>query len=216
MRIVLVGPPGAGKGTQAKIIAERLAIPAISTGDIFRANVNAQSPLGVEAKTYMDSGLLVPDAITIGMIRDRFTEPDVEGGFLLDGFPRNVPQAQSLESLLVGLGTKLDVVLELAVDRDEVVKRIAGRRLCRKDAGHIFHVVFNPPAVDGVCDICGGELYQRDDDQEETVAARQDVYATETAPIIGFYAEHGLLATIDAMGPLEEVTARALAALRDR
>jgi len=215
MRIVLVGPPGAGKGTQAKIIAERLAIPAISTGDIFRANVNAQSPLGVEAKTYMDSGLLVPDAITIGMIRDRFTEPDVEGGFLLDGFPRNVPQAQSLESLLVGLDTKLDVVLELAVDRDEVVKRIAGRRLCRRDAGHIFHVEFNPPAVEGVCDICGGELYQRDDDKEETVAARQDVYATETAPIIGYYAEHGLLATIDATGPLEEVTARALAALRD-
>jgi adenylate kinase len=215
MRIVLVGPPGAGKGTQAKIIAERLSIPAISTGDIFRANVNAQSPLGVEAKSYMDSGLLVPDAITIGMIRDRFTEPDVEGGFLLDGFPRNVPQAESLESLLVGLGTKLDVVLELAVNRDEVVKRIAGRRLCRRDAGHIFHVEFNPPAVEGVCDICGGELYQRDDDQEETVAARQDVYATETAPIVGFYAERGLLATIDAMGPLDEVTARALAALRD-
>ena len=215
MRIVLVGPPGAGKGTQAKIIAERLAIPAISTGDIFRANVTELTPLGIEAKSYMDSGVLVPDAITIGMIRDRFTEPDVEGGFLLDGFPRNVPQAQSLEGLLVGLGTKLDVVLELAVDRDEVVKRIAGRRLCRRDAGHIFHVEFNPPAVEGVCDICGGELYQRDDDKEETVAARQDVYATETAPIIGYYAEHGLLATIDATGPLEEVTARALAALRD-
>jgi adenylate kinase len=216
MRIVLVGPPGAGKGTQAKIIAERLAIPAISTGDIFRANVSAGTPLGLEAKGYMDAGLLVPDEVTIGMIRDRFTEPDVAGGFLLDGFPRNVPQAQSLEGLLVGLGTKLDVVLELAVDRDEVVKRIAGRRLCRKDAGHIFHVFFNPPAVPGVCDICGGELYQRDDDQEETVAARQDVYANETAPIIGFYAEHGLLSTIDAMGPLDEVTERALAALAER
>ena len=216
MRIVLVGPPGAGKGTQAKIIAERLGIPAISTGDIFRANGSAGTPLGIEAKTYMDAGLLVPDSVTIAMIRDRFTQPDVEGGFLLDGFPRNVPQAQSLESMLVGLGTKLDVVLELAVDRDEVVKRIAGRRLCAKDSQHIFHVLFNPPAVAGVCDICGGELYQRDDDQEETVAARQDVYARETAPIIGFYAEHGLLSTIDAMGPLDEVTTRALAALADR
>jgi adenylate kinase len=216
MRIVLVGPPGAGKGTQAKIIAERLAIPAISTGDIFRANVTELTPLGVEAKSYMDSGVLVPDAITIAMIRDRFTGPDVEGGFLLDGFPRNVPQAESLETLLVGLGTKLDVVLELVVDREEVVKRIAGRRLCRKDAGHIFHIEFNPPAVDGVCDICGGELYQRDDDKEETVANRLDVYATDTAPIIGFYDERGLLASIDAMGSLDEVTARALAALQDR
>jgi adenylate kinase len=216
MRIVLVGPPGAGKGTQAKIIADRLAVPAISTGDIFRANVSAGTPLGIEAKSYMDAGLLVPDSVTIAMIRDRFTKPDVEGGFLLDGFPRNVPQAQSLESLLAGLGTKLDVVLELVVDRTEVVKRIAGRRLCRNDAGHIFHVDFNPPAVAGVCDICGGELYQRDDDQEETVGARQDVYATETAPIVGFYAEHGLLASIDATGRLDEVTARALSALEDR
>jgi len=216
MRIVLVGPPGAGKGTQAKIIAGRLSIPAISTGDIFRANVSAGTPLGLEAKEYMDKGLLVPDSITIGMVRDRLVQPDVAHGFLLDGFPRNVPQAEELDSMLSGLGTKLDVVLELVVDYDEVVKRIAGRRLCRNDSTHIFHVDFNPPPVPGVCDVCGGELYQRDDDKEETVRERLAVYERETAPIVGFYAERGLLASIDAMGPLEEVTERALSALADR
>jgi adenylate kinase len=216
MRIVLVGPPGAGKGTQAKIIAGRLAIPAISTGDIFRANVGAGTPLGLEARGYMDKGLLVPDSITIGMVRDRLTDPDVAGGFLLDGFPRNVAQAEELESILVGLGTKLDVVLELVVDTDEVVKRIAGRRLCRNDSTHIFHVDFHQPKVPDVCDVCGGELYQREDDKEETVRERLAVYERETAPIVGFYAEHGLLSSIDAMGPLDEVTERALAALNDR
>ncbi|HXR71152.1 adenylate kinase [Actinocrinis sp.] len=216
MRIVLVGPPGAGKGTQAKIIAGRLAIPAISTGDIFRANVGAGTPLGLEARGYMDKGLLVPDSITIGMVRDRLADPDVAGGFLLDGFPRNVAQAEELESILVGLGTKLDVVLELVVDTDEVVKRIAGRRLCRNDSTHIFHVDFHQPKVPDVCDVCGGELYQREDDKEETVRERLAVYERETAPIVGFYAEHGLLSSIDAMGPLDEVTERALAALNDR
>jgi adenylate kinase len=216
MRIVLVGPPGAGKGTQAKIIAGRLAIPAISTGDIFRANVGAGTPLGLEAKGFMDKGLLVPDSITIGMVRDRLADPDVAGGFLLDGFPRNVAQAEELEAILVGLGTKLDVVLELVVDNDEVVKRIAGRRLCRNDQTHIFHVDFHQPKVPGVCDVCGGELYQREDDKEETVRERLAVYERETAPIVGFYAEHGLLSTIDAMGSLDEVTERALAALNDR
>jgi len=216
MRIVLVGPPGAGKGTQAKIVADRLKIPAISTGDIFRANVGAGTPLGLEARSYMDSGRLVPDSVTIAMVRDRLSQPDVANGFLLDGFPRNVAQAEELESILVGLGTKLDVVLELVVDNDEVVKRIAGRRLCRNDSTHIFHVDFQQPKVPGVCDVCGGELYQRDDDKEETVRERLAVYERETAPIVGFYAEHGLLSTIDAMGSLDEVTERALAALADR
>jgi adenylate kinase len=216
MRIVLVGPPGAGKGTQAKIIAGRLGIPAISTGDIFRANVGAGTPLGLEAKGYMDAGQLVPDEVTIGMVRDRLAEPDVAGGFLLDGFPRNVAQAEELESILVALGTKLDVVLELAVPTEEVVHRIAGRRLCRNDSTHIFHVDFNPPREAGVCDICGGELYQRDDDKEETVRERLAVYDRETAPIVGFYEERGLLATVDATGPLDEVTERALSALADR
>jgi adenylate kinase len=216
MRIVLVGPPGAGKGTQAKIIAGRLSIPAISTGDIFRANVGAGTPLGLEAKGYMDKGLLVPDSITIGMVRDRLGEGDVAGGFLLDGFPRNVAQAEELDSILSALGTKLDVVLELVVDNDEVVKRIAGRRLCRNDSTHIFHVDFNRPADPAVCDVCGGALYQRDDDKEETVRERLAVYERETAPIVGFYAERGLLSSIDAMGTLDEVTERALGALADR
>jgi adenylate kinase len=215
MRIVLVGPPGAGKGTQAKIVADRLKIPAISTGDIFRANVGAGTPLGLEARSYMDSGRLVPDSVTIAMVRDRLSQPDVANGFLLDGFPRNVPQAEELETILSGMDTKLDVVLELVVDNDEVVKRIAGRRLCRNDSTHIFHVDFNQPSVAGVCDTCGGELYQRDDDKEETVRERLAVYERETAPIVGFYGERGLLTTIEAMGSLDEVTARILAALED-
>jgi adenylate kinase len=215
MRIVLVGPPGAGKGTQAKIVADRLKIPAISTGDIFRANVGAGTPLGLEARSYMDSGRLVPDSVTIAMVRDRLSQPDVAPGFLLDGFPRNVPQAEELETILSGMDTKLDVVLELVVDNDEVVKRIAGRRLCRNDSTHIFHVDFNQPSVAGVCDTCGGELYQRDDDKEETVRERLAVYERETAPIVGFYGERGLLTTIEAMGSLDEVTARILAALED-
>jgi adenylate kinase len=215
MRIVLVGPPGAGKGTQAKIVADRLKIPAISTGDIFRANVGAGTPLGLEARSYMDSGRLVPDSVTIAMVRDRLSQPDVANGFLLDGFPRNVPQAEELEAILAGMDTKLDVVLELVVDNNEVVKRIAGRRLCRNDSTHIFHVDFNQPSVAGVCDICGGELYQRDDDKEETVRERLAVYERETAPIVGFYGERGLLTTIEATGALEDVTARILTALED-
>jgi adenylate kinase len=212
MRIVLVGPPGAGKGTQAKVVAERLGIPAISTGDIFRANVAAGTELGVEAKRYMDAGRLVPDEVTIGLIRDRFTEPDAVAGFLLDGFPRNVAQAEALEAMLTEITVKLDRVVELKVDNEEVVRRIAGRRLCRNDSGHIFHVDSRPPKAP---DVCGGELYQRDDDREETVRERLRVYETETAPIVGFYAQRGLLASVDAMGPLEAVTGRILAALQD-
>jgi adenylate kinase len=216
MRIVLVGPPGAGKGTQAKVVAERLGIPAISTGDIFRANVAAGTELGVEAKKYMDQGLLVPDEVTIGLIRSRLTEPDAAQGFLLDGFPRTVPQAEELETMLSGIEVKLDRVVELKVDNDEVVRRISGRRLCRNDSGHIFHVESKPPAVPGVCDACGGELYQRDDDREETVRERLREYQDKTAPIIGFYAQRGLLASVDAMGALDAVTERILGALESR
>lgn len=216
MRIVLVGPPGAGKGTQAKVVAESLGIPAISTGDIFRANVAAGTELGVQAKHFMDAGQLVPDEVTIGLIRDRFTEPDAAGGFLLDGFPRNVAQAEALEAMLTGISVKLDRAVELKVDNDEVVRRIAGRRLCRNDSGHIFHVDSKPPKAQGVCDVCGGELYQRDDDREETVRARLRVYQEETSPIIGFYAERGLLSSVDATGPLETVTGRILTALEER
>jgi adenylate kinase len=213
MRLVLVGPPGAGKGTQAEFISAHLGVPKISTGDIFRANVSQGTPLGQEARKYMDAGDLVPDEITVGMVRDRLAEDDTRKGFLLDGFPRNVPQAQTLDALLLEDGTPLDVVLELVVDDDEVVRRLSGRRTCRK-CGHIWHVDFDPPSVEGVCDICGGELFQRDDDQPETIRHRLEVYYEQTAPLVSYYAEHGILTGIDAMGPVDDVTDRAISSLR--
>ena len=213
MRLVLVGPPGAGKGTQAEFIAAELEIPKISTGDIFRANVSQGTPLGLEAKRYMDAGDLVPDEVTIDMVRDRLAADDARAGFLLDGFPRNVPQAEVLDGMLTEAGTGLDVVLELVVDDGEVVRRLSGRRTCRT-CNHMWHVDFDPPAVEGTCDRCGGELYQRDDDKAETVQHRLDVYARQTAPLVGHYDERGLLVGIEATGPVREVTERALQALR--
>ncbi|MDN3357220.1 adenylate kinase [Actinomadura sp. DC4] len=213
MRIVLVGPPGAGKGTQAQFIASHLSIPKISTGDIFRANVSGNTPLGQKAKEYMDRGDLVPDEVTIAMVRDRLAEEDAQEGFLLDGFPRNVPQAETLKKILSEMDRKLDLVLELVVDDDEVVRRLSGRRTCRK-CGRIWHVAFDPPTKDGVCDNCGGELFQRDDDREETIRHRLEVYQEQTAPLASFYADEGILVGLDATGPVEEVTERALAALR--
>jgi adenylate kinase len=213
MRLVLVGPPGAGKGTQAEFVAAHLGIPKISTGDIFRANVSEGTELGLQARAYMDAGDLVPDEITIGMVQDRLAEDDARKGFLLDGFPRNVPQARALDQLLLETGAPLDVVLELVVDDDEVVRRLSGRRTCRK-CGHVWHVDFDPPSVEGTCDICGGELFQRDDDRPETIRHRLEVYYEQTAPLIGYYAEEGLLVGIDAMGPVDDVTERAVAALR--
>ena len=212
MRLVLVGPPGAGKGTQAEFIATQLSVPKISTGDIFRANVTGGTPLGLEAKRYMDAGDLVPDEVTINMVRDRLGEPDAADGFLLDGFPRTVPQAQALDKLLADMGTGLDLVLELVVDDDEVIRRLSGRRTCR-GCGKIWHVEFDRTQVEGVCDRCGEELYQRDDDQPDTIANRLRVYARDTAPLIGFYGTAGKLAGIDATGPVEDVTERALAIL---
>ena len=213
MRLVLVGPPGAGKGTQAAFIATARSIPKISTGDIFRANVREGTELGVAAKKYMDAGDLVPDEITIGMVRNRLAEDDAVKGFLLDGFPRNVPQAEVLGGMLDKMGTQLDVVLELVVDDDEVVRRLSGRRTCRS-CGHIWHVDFDPPAVEDVCDRCNGELFQRDDDRAETIRHRLEVYAEQTAPLVAYYAERGVLIGIDATGPVDNVTERALDALR--
>ncbi|ARF79948.1 adenylate kinase [Kitasatospora aureofaciens] len=214
MRIVLVGPPGAGKGTQAHLLAKTLSIPHISTGDLFRANIGQGTPLGLEAKSYMDAGRLVPDEVTIGMAKDRMLQADAANGFLLDGFPRNLGQAKALDEFLAEQGIELDGVLDLEVPEDEVVRRIAGRRLCRNDGGHVFHVDYNPPKVEGVCDECGGELYQRSDDTEEKVRTRLEVYHTETEPIIDYYVQQGLVATISALGKVDEVTQRAIEALK--
>jgi adenylate kinase len=213
MRLVLVGPPGAGKGTQAEFVSAHLGIPKISTGDIFRANVSKGTELGQEARKFMDAGDLVPDEITVGMVRDRLADDDAKKGFLLDGFPRTVPQAHTLDELLLDAATPLDVVLELVVDDDEVVRRLSGRRTCR-NCGHIWHVDFDPPTAEGVCDICGGDLFQRDDDQPATIRHRLEVYYDQTSPLIGYYAENGILVGIDAMGPVDDVTDRAIAALR--
>ncbi|WP_328342464.1 adenylate kinase [Streptomyces violaceus] len=214
MRIVLVGPPGAGKGTQAAFLAKNLSIPHISTGDLFRANISQQTELGTLAKSYMDAGNLVPDEVTIAMAKDRMEQPDAENGFLLDGFPRNVSQAEALDELLETESMQLDAVLDLEVPEDEVVKRIAGRRICRNESAHVFHVTYKQPAKEGVCDVCGGELYQRDDDSEETVRTRLEVYHTQTEPIIDYYKAQGLVVTISALGKVEDVTTRAMEALK--
>ncbi|MFG2948934.1 adenylate kinase [Streptomyces adustus] len=214
MRIVLVGPPGAGKGTQATLLAAKLGVPHISTGDLFRANISQQTELGKLAKSYMDAGNLVPDEVTIGMAKDRMEQPDAENGFLLDGFPRNVSQAEALDEVLNTESIKLDAVLDLEVPEAEVVKRIAGRRICRNDSAHVFHVEYKPAAKEGVCDVCGGELYQRDDDSEDTVRKRLEVYHTQTEPIIDYYKAQGLVVTISSLGPVEEITKRALEALK--
>ena len=190
MRVVLLGPPGAGKGTQAQIIAGRLSVPAISTGDIFRANVSGQTELGVAAKAYMDAGDLVPDAITVAMVIERLAEPDAKAGFLLDGFPRTIAQAEQLRDNLAEAGQALDCVLELVVDQDELVRRLSSRRM-----------------------LVDGEWVQRDDDKPETVRHRLEVYREQTAPLSGFYEESGLLSQIDAIGEIDEVTGRALTAL---
>jgi adenylate kinase len=212
VRLVLVGPPGAGKGTQAEFIAAHLAVPKISTGDLFRFNVGQGTPLGVEAKKYMDSGQLVPDEITINMVRQRLAESDAFDGFLLDGFPRNVPQAEVLDDMLKELGVKIDVVLELVVEDDEVIRRLSGRRTCR-GCGKIWHVEFDPTTVDGVCDRCDGQLFQRDDDKADTIAKRLEVYHEQTEPLVDFYSAQGKLVGIDATGPVEDVTDRAIDAL---
>jgi len=190
VRVVLLGPPGAGKGTQAQIIAGRLGVPAISTGDIFRANVSGQTELGREAKVYMDAGDLVPDEITVAMVKDRLAEDDAKGGFLLDGFPRTIAQAEQLRDSLGELGNGLDRVLELVVDEEELVRRLSGRRT-----------------------LVDGQEVVRDDDRPETVRHRLQVYREQTAPLSGFYEAEGLLSRIDAIGSIEEVTERAMAAL---
>ena len=209
MRLILVGPPGAGKGTQAVHLAQHYSIPHISTGDIFRANLKEGTPLGLQAKGYMDKGELVPDSVTNAMVKDRLTHADTANGFLLDGFPRNVAQAEVLRAVLAEKKTPIDAALELAIENSEIIKRLSSRRTCR-GCGKVF-----PGALDK-CDGCGGELYQRDDDKEEVIAHRLEVYAEQTAPIIAFYRSEGLLITIPAVGEVSEITASAIRALSQK
>jgi adenylate kinase len=214
VRTILLGPPGAGKGTQAAHIVEAHGVPHISTGDILRANVKAGTELGTEAKRFMDAGDLVPDEVIIGMVGDRLAEPDAAEGFLFDGFPRTVPQAEALDELLTDRGVPLDVVLELVVDHEEVVRRLTGRRTCT-GCGRIFHLEYDPPADPSVCDACGGALQQRDDDREDVVRNRLEVYTEQTEPLVAFYDARGQLERIEATGSFEDVTARVLAALEE-
>jgi len=193
--IVLLGAPGSGKGTQAERIAPAFALPHISTGDILRGAVKAGTELGRTAKRFMDSGELVPDEVVIGIIRERLAEPDTAAGFMLDGFPRTLEQAAALDEMLAGAGRALRFVLLIDVPEEELVQRLAGRRACRA-CGRGYNVVFDPPQVEGVCDACGGELFQRDDDNEETVRNRLTVYRRQTEPLVGYYRDKGILATV--------------------
>jgi adenylate kinase len=212
MRLILVGPPGAGKGTQASHLAAHYKIPHISTGDIFRANLKNGTELGKKAQSFMDRGELVPDSVTNEMVKDRLGNNDVAGGFLLDGFPRNTNQAQVLDQILIEKKMPLDAVLELKIDNAEIIKRLSGRRTCQ-GCGVSYHVEFEKPKVAGVCDKCQGQLYQREDDKEEVVARRLEIYAQQTEPIISFYNSIGLLKNISALGEVAEITKRAIAAL---
>lgn len=207
MNLILLGPPGAGKGTQAKMLMDKYAIPQISTGDILRAAVKAGTEMGKLARSYMDKGALVPDEVVIGIIKDRLAAPDCQQGFLLDGFPRTVPQAEALEKVLSDLGRKIDHVISIEVPDEELVKRLTGRRTCGR-CGSGFHVAFDPPKKEGVCDKCGDKLIQRDDDNEATVKNRLKVYQDQTQPLIDFYGRKGRLRPIDGVGSIKEIFAR--------
>lgn len=204
MKIVLLGPPGAGKGTQAKSISNRYSIPHISTGDIFRKNISEETPLGIEAKKYMDNGQLVPDEVTINMVKDRLTWEDCKKGYLLDGFPRTVAQAEALQEFLVSRDENLDTALCIEVPSDFILERMTGRRVC-PSCGASYHIKFNPPAIAGVCDVCGSDIIQRKDDVEETVKERLDVYEKQTQPLIDFYKERNLLSTVDGTKAINKV-----------
>ncbi|TCW36700.1 adenylate kinase [Laceyella sacchari] len=213
MNIVLMGLPGAGKGTQASRILEVLDIPHISTGDMFRAAVKEETPLGLEAKSYMEQGQLVPDRVTIGIVRERLGKDDCANGFLLDGFPRTVPQAEALDELTKELHRAIDFVLYIEVSEEELLKRLTGRRICR-DCGASYHVVFAPPKAEGVCDRCGGELYQRADDSAETVQERLKVNLEQTRHLLHYYESTGKLHRVNGEQPIENVTEQILSLIR--
>lgn len=205
MHILLMGPPGAGKGTQAANLVKEFAIPHISTGDMFRAAVKEGTELGKQAKACMDSGKLVPDAVTIGIVKERLAKPDCEKGFILDGFPRTVEQADALSKILPEIGLKLTRVLNINVPAAELIERAVGRRICKK-CGATYHIKFNPTKVEGVCDECGGDLYQRADDSEATMKNRLSVYEAQTKPLIDYYQKAGLYTEIDGRQAIDKVT----------
>lgn len=205
MNIVLFGPPGSGKGTQAKLLAEKYGVPHISTGDILRDNLKKKTRLGLEAKSYMDKGELVPDEVLIGIIKDRLSQPDCASGFLLDGYPRTLPQADALSMILNEMDKKLDAVLNIDVPDDELIKRLSGRRMCT--CGASYHLLFNPPKQEGICDLCGNKLYHRDDDKEEAIMNRLEVYKNQTQPLIDYYTKEGMMVTVNGSAGISEVFA---------
>ena len=204
MKIIMLGAPGAGKGTQAKKIAEKYGIPHISTGDIFRANIKNGTELGKKAKTYMDQGLLVPDELVVDLVVDRVNQDDCANGYVLDGFPRTIPQAEALDKALSEMGQKMDYAINVEVPDDNIVNRMSGRRAC-VDCGATYHIVYAPTKEEGICDKCGGELILRDDDKPETVTNRLNVYHEQTKPLIDYYEKQGIVHTIDGTQTMDEV-----------
>lgn len=213
MKLLIMGPPGAGKGTQAEVLVKELNITHISTGDMFRAAIKEGTEMGKKAKEYMDKGALVPDEVVVGMVKDRLSKPDCAGGFLLDGFPRTLEQARALDATLKEMDIKLDGVINIAVPREKLMARLTGRRVC-KGCGASYHIMFNKPKVEGKCNSCGGELYQRSDDNEEAVSNRLDVYEAQTQPLIDYYTQQGLLLNINGDQEINKVLQDILAALK--
>jgi len=212
MRIVLLGAPGAGKGTQAKKLVEKYGLPQISTGDLLRAAVAAGTPLGKEAKSYMDQGQLVPDSVVLGMVEERMKQDDVKKGYILDGFPRNTSQAEALDGILAKVGMSLDAALSVDVPLEDLMKRLTGRRTC-KACGQMYNVYFSASSKGDKCDKCGGDLFQRDDDKEETIKKRLDVYTASTAPLIDYYKGKGIVKSVSGTGSIDEIFAQVCAAL---
>ena len=213
MKLLIMGPPGAGKGTQAEVLVKELNLTHISTGDMFRAAIKEGTEMGLKAKEYMDKGALVPDEVVVGMVKERLSKPDCAGGFLLDGFPRTLEQAKALDATLQAMNIKLDGVINIAVPREKLMARLTGRRVCR-GCGASYHVLFNQPQVEGKCNSCGGELYQRSDDNEEAVGNRLDVYEAQTQPLIDYYKGQGLLLNINGDQDIKKVLADILASLK--